>query len=169
LSQRRHYDPSPRLARLFEIGTGDVLDWKREDLRVNLTKQLNTPLSKWLNLQLSDFPGFGLATSTIEVVPIRTVGDLLNHPSPPLQHLRSAKNVAKVADARLKAPLPPPVASALYVSMIAVAIVRYGRQITIMNDVQLREGLFWVAGQTWVEQSMRQMATAALEVLRNRK
>lgn len=159
-----HDNPSLRLARLFGIGRGDFLGWEDRELRNILLQQLAAPLSKWLKPDSHAFPPAADA-STFEISRLVALGDLLNHPKPPLPFLREAKNVAKVSDARPRAPLPPAVASALYLSTIAVAMTRCGQRITKMNDEQLREGFGWMVEQSWIDPPLRQMALDALALL----
>jgi hypothetical protein len=166
LRPHREYGPSQRLARLFGICTGDFLGWGDEELRESLLGQLDCSLLQWLK------PNSSLVEALAENASGRgghrmiSLGDLLSHPCPPILYLRRAKEVAKAADVRLKAPLPPPVASALYVSVIATAMVKCGQRITEMSDEQLRQGLGWVVEQEWIDESLRQSASSALELMR---
>jgi hypothetical protein len=166
VSYRRSYGSSSRLARLFEIGTGEYMGWEDSDLRKSMLDVLQVPLAKWTKVEAhltARERRAGFASKDARITSIR---DLLVHSQPPLIYLRAAKQMAKSADSRGSESLPPSVASALYLSMVATALVRYGERITRMKDSDLREGLSWLAKQTWIDDILRKLATDALATLK---
>ena len=162
---RRHRNHNPRLARLFEFGMGKQIDWRNDELADILREQLVSPLLADLRPLASQLDSLGLKSMSSSNPPLNTFGDLLRHPHPTLSLLSLAKDFAKTADGRLEDPLPPAVASALYTSIIAAAIVRHESKITAMDDAELRAGLEWVQNQDWIDDFMRQLARSALGVL----
>jgi hypothetical protein len=168
LKLSRDDDRFDRLARLFGIGAGNFLGWEDSELHDILLRELNAPLIKWLKPKSIEFQMLTESAAT-KVGSINCIGDLLSSPNPPLPYLRRAKDIAKSADLRLKTPLPPPIASALYLAVIAVAMIKCGQRITKMNDHQLCEGLNWVANQSWVESHLRRTAIGALQLIEGNK
>jgi hypothetical protein len=126
---------------------------------------LELPLAKWAKVEAIPARREIRVGSLGGGPGITSIRDLLIHPQPPLNYLRAAKEMAKSADSRGSESLPPPVASALYLCMIATALVRYGQNITRMADPELRRGLGWVAKQQWIEESLRNLASDALLAL----
>jgi hypothetical protein len=162
---RRDYVSSSRLARLFEIGTGECIGWEDSDLKAILADVLDVPLAKWVKLEANLARKEKRAGSLRDGRRITSIRDLLIHPQPPLNYLRAAKEMAKSADSRGSESLPPPVASALYFGMIATALVRHGQKITRMTDLEFRLGLGWVAKQKWIDEFLRKLARDALSAL----
>jgi len=163
---RRRLRPiaSPRLARLISIGKGDFVGWDEADLAAILQMQLRAPLLGTLKPTASEIqkimerehlPGSALP---------QTVRELLVHPHPPLSLLRRAKDFAKTADSG-KDPLPPLVATALYLSAIAAAFVRHSKRVTTMNDTELRGSLQWITEQAWIDPSLRTLSGDAVAKL----
>ena len=166
LSQRHICKALPRHARLFGIGTGHYIGWGDADLRDSLSDELKTPIFNWLRHEVI-FAHPTIATDfAAEHRGLVSVGDLLSRAQPPLDVLRCAKESAKSADTRKNDPLPQPVAVALYLSMIAAALVRCGQRITEMNDREFRQGLAWLMRQSWIDESIRELAKRALGVLK---
>jgi hypothetical protein len=165
MRSNQHFGPTHRLDSLYGIGLDHGLGETDETLRQSLLKQLHIPLVEWLKPHSNLFKSFTEDASTSETHRIISLGDLLRHPHPPLTYLRRAKDVAKLADARSEDPLPNSVASAIYSSTIAVALVKCSERITKKSDDQLREVFYWIANEHWIEESLRQVARAALELL----
>ena len=151
-----------RLEHLLAIGTGDFVDWGDRELADILQHQLQAPLLADLRPHASQIQSLGLENRGPDAMPLDTFGDLLSHPCPTLDLLRLAKDFAKGADSRINDPLPAAIAQALYLLVIAAALLAHGERITSMDDAALREGLAWVASQKWVDRSQRRIAANAL-------
>ena len=154
------------LARLFEVGSGAVIGWDKSDLAEIFEHQLRSPLLPDLRPSADRIQSLGLAGRSNAGVPLKTFGDLLAHPAPPLPLLQLAKDFAKTADQRADHPLRAEVASALYELTIAAAILRHRTKMTTMAPADLKKGLEWTQQQPWIGIPFRQMAADALALLR---
>ena len=70
--------------------------------------------------------------------PLLTLGDLYQHPRPPIELLRTVKKFGRKWTRKPGTKLPGEVASVLYFGCIAVALVRHGKRITKFDDLSLR-------------------------------
>src|ERR1700733_5860893 len=100
LRPRRHFEPLPRLARLFGMAIGEFPDWEDEEFNAILLRQLDAPLKKWLRPNPSLFHSLAEDTSKSAMQQITSVRDLLSCSEPPLTYLRRAKEIAKAAETR---------------------------------------------------------------------
>lgn len=96
---------------------------------------------------------------------LRSLGDLLADPNPPLELLELTKEFAKASDGRSDAPLPPPVATVLYYAAILAALLRHGRRITRLPDRALRDGVAWALRRPWLDAGTRRLFREAAERL----
>jgi len=94
---------------------------------------------------------------------IRSFGDLLTHPSPPIDLLRQAKRFAKIHRSRADSHLPAEVAAVLYFAILSAALVRLNERITTLDDDAFRSGLEWCNSQAWVEEPVRALLAQALD------
>ena len=163
LRSNRH--DNSRLDRLFELGMGQPVAWDDWELAAILRHQLTVSLLADLKPLASQLQHIGLASQSAGGGPPQTFADLLRHPKPNLALLRLAKDFAKTADARLEDPLPSPVTTALYLSVIAAALVRHSERISAMTDSELRAGFEWTASQPWIGARLRQLARRAVALL----
>ncbi|MEF8788136.1 MAG: hypothetical protein V5A84_03620 [Planctomycetota bacterium] len=81
--------------------------------------------------------------------PIRTVRDLLLHPSPPVGVLIILKNAAKASRNSPEGPLSDRASTALYLAAIGIAWLRCRELITTLDIQSLDENLSWAARQSW--------------------
>ncbi len=149
-SESEHLIQNARPEQLAEIlerteTPGDL--WRPEELGALLNHQLAAPIE----VDLASLPPVlaqqirGLAD--VEGLLMKSLGDLFQHPRPPLALLRLVKDFAKAAHAAPDGPLPGEIARVLYYTSIAVAWLRWGERITRLNDEALREGFDWVCSQ----------------------
>lgn len=157
---QKYHTPSS-LARLFEISDGHPVEWSESDLPDIFYHQLSASLLNDLRPDANIIQSLGLKGDVKDEPPLHTFGDLLSHPSPPLALLKLAKDFAKLADDRPDDPLPPTVATTLYLLLIAAALVRCNERITAMSNTELRSALEWLEGHPWLNESMRQLALDA--------
>jgi hypothetical protein len=132
---------------------------------------------RWRNAELKAVMGF-LLTSPLEVglgglepggearlrrlgkaagPLIGNLGELLQHPQPPLELLRMTKDYAKAGAKHAGSPLPSEVAGVLYYAAIAAARLRWGRSITRLSQEALRGGLDWALQQPWLDGGIREL------------
>ena len=76
-----------------------------------------------------------------------TLGELLLHPSPPVDLLLLVKQFAKLAHHSLASALPHELLSALYHASSVAAMVRSGRRISRLTNEAMRRGLIWACHQ----------------------
>lgn len=150
------HDPS-RLVPLLD-GTPATV-WTESDLTEMLRHQLTVPLDQEL-ARLPHADPMAVAR-LISSGGVRSFGDLLHHPSPPLELLQLAKDFAKAADSDAHGPLPPPIATVLYFATIAAGLLRHGLSISGLHADALRTGLMWVCAQPWPDEPTRAMCRAA--------
>jgi hypothetical protein len=128
--------------------------WSSEDLADILRHQLCVPLVFDLSRVHSGLAGdSSLFTSN----PIQTFRDLFQHPSPPQELLVLAKDFAKSARVDPDNPLPPEVATVLYYSSIAAALLRHQSRITSMSDSEFIDGATWVQNQSWIDEETKSL------------
>jgi hypothetical protein len=160
MRNRRNPAPSERLARLFSIVRGDFIGWDDAELARVLQEQLRAPLFDRIKPRAGEVhDSLGKAQSSKSPLP-ETIAELLTHPHPPLPLLRRTKEFAKSADAG-KEPLPPAVATAIYLLSIASALVRHGKKISAIDERKLLDSLQWVGEQAWIDESLRKLAAEA--------
>ena len=97
--------------------------------------------------------------------PIRTLGDLLAHPQPPLELVKRLHEYGRTNRER-EDTVPKEVGTALYFGAIALALVRCGQRITSLRDDKIFEGIKWVLTQSWVDGSLRPPLKQAAKMLR---
>src|SRR5256885_899385 len=104
--------------------------WDTKDLAEMLSHQLTVPLP----FLFAPRPGEGS-------LPNATLGDALfgDHPSPRV--LERLKEFAKASRWDPDAPLPPEIATVLYLACIAAAKVRCGTRISSIDDAGLAAGI----------------------------
>ena len=100
------------------------------------------------------------------VPPVRTFGEVLMHPEPPLELLRTVKTFAKLSRQQARSPIPKEIPTALYYSCIAAALVRCRTRITGMSDAALERGLLWLHALKWLDGDTQRLTTEALGVVR---
>jgi hypothetical protein len=152
-----HVDPVT-LSELFSVGEEDRPKlWTADQLREVLAHQLRAAL-------VYDLESVGPLrdAAALEQQGVRTFGDLLSHPSPPVDLLRLAKDYFKSSLVSDDGPLPPDVARLLYYGVIGVAGLRHGASISSLKKQELSRGLKWAAGRDWADEPLRGILDEAL-------
>ena len=157
-------DPS-RLARLFSLNDDDATSWQPHELADIWRHQLAAPLTLDLAETEADSANTIERLSNLSPAPLRTFGDLLTHPWPPLKILRLVKEFAKVRRSSKDSAYPAEIATALYYAVIALAMCRHGTQITQLGADDLRQGFEWAMELTWLDEPTRQLYSRALGTL----
>ncbi|MBL7115040.1 MAG: hypothetical protein ISS35_04675 [Kiritimatiellae bacterium] len=150
---------------LNEAVTEDQL-WSAEDLQDVCNHQWDAPLAIDLN-GLEDTHAERVETlAAAKGLLLRSFGDLLEHPHPPLELLMLAKEFAKRSLSSPHATLPHDVARMLYFASIATALSRCNRRITTLSDDQIAEGIRWALSRDWLLSEARAVLTLGLETLK---
>jgi len=149
------------LMSLMDLDLLGTQHWSREELGAILAHQLEAPLAGDLRRHVADLEK-ELAQAPAQV---RTFGQLLSHPQPPVKLLEGVKRFAKASRADPDSPLPDETATVLYFAAIVVAMLRCGQRITRMNDDALRYSLDWVCKQAWLDARSRALFDEARAAL----
>lgn len=158
--------PDPQLLRLIMTPLRDSApSWPDHELRNILRHQLESSLA--FDLSRSDpEPITPITTETAAAgPPIRTFGDLFQHPRPPLELLIRVKQFAKSSRADPDAPLPAEIASFLYYAAIAGALTRLGTRITQLPDATLAQGFRSISSRDWLDDASRMLLTGATRLM----
>ena len=134
------------------IGDDDIGEriWNPDELAAILRHQLTTPLHV-------DLAGLGTAAGRLKNeaaaggLLLKSFGDLLQHPHPPLALLKMMKDFAKACRVSPDSPLPREISSVIYFASIVAAMTRRSRRITKLGDDALREAVRWALAQPWLE------------------
>ena len=153
---------SRRLAELMQPADRANVSWTPSDIQAIYRHQLATPI----NVELA---GVDRATADrlrelcdSNGLTLRGIGDLLAHPSPPLELLVIIKEFAKASLEHPESALPKEVSSAIYWACIAVAMVRCNARISSLSAGQAVDGLQWALRQEWLAADRRDVLQAAL-------
>lgn len=154
-----------RLATLLDLAPNAERLWCDEELGAILRHQLTAPMQVDLvNLDR------GLAVKVRNLaeaqgLTLKSFGDLLAHPNPPVELLQVTKDFAKACRLSPHSSLPQEIASVLYFASIAAALVRCRRRITGLSNDALAEGLNWVLARPWLDAPTRALIEESLQLL----
>ncbi|CAN5351704.1 hypothetical protein BH09PLA1_BH09PLA1_33580 [soil metagenome] len=144
-------DPAS-LARMLEL---DENAWQHDpaepEMAAMLAHQLAAPIAA--DLKLTD-------EQLKQAAQFATVGNLLDHASPPVWLLEEMKQLAKRNRAHGD-PSVRQISTMLYYDAIAAALVRCKSRITDLTDDQLRDGFNWAKEQSWIDNKTRQRIESA--------
>ena len=96
---------------------------------------------------------------------LKSFGDLLAHPHPPVELLKVTKDFAKACRLSPRGALPKEIATVLYFASIAAAMVRCRRRITGLSDADLADGLRWTLARPWLDAPTRSLIEEGLALL----
>lgn len=126
-------------------------DWTSVDLAELWQQQLALPLE----LEPAGLSQSELAESVESLLQqrllIRSLRDILTMPHPPMVLLRGLKDWAKSSLANKHRPLPEPTLQAIYWLSVTLSLIRLGVRLTSLEDPQLRDGVSWLASQSWLD------------------
>jgi hypothetical protein len=153
------------LAELMAGGWEDARLWRPEELAAIFRHQMSAPM-------LVDLGSFDAATATrlkslsdAQGLLLKSFADLFHHPAPPLELLQLVKNFAKANVDHPDSGLPGEVASALYYSSIAAALVHLNRRISQLPDADLFRGFRWLENQPWLDEKTKGLLVLAKKKL----
>jgi len=151
------------LAALLASGEERARLWRPEELAAIFRHQISTPM-------LVDLGGFDPRTAAqLKVVSeaqgllLKSFDDLFHHPTPPVELLNVAKDFAKANLDHPESGLPGEIASALYYTSIASALVHLDARISTLPDADLRRGLAWTREQPWLDEKTKELLTRAMD------
>jgi hypothetical protein len=157
--------PDPKaMSTLLEFGQASRNDWQPDELRQMLQHQFNVPLHLGLGT-LSAELAHELRQASPPQNPLMTLGDLIEHPNPPVRVLRLVKRFAKMCRADVSNPLPAEIVMFLYYISIALALMRTGEPISELPAARVRRGLRWMRDKPWLDEPTRQVVNQAMTFL----
>ena len=139
--------------------------WSDEELGAVLRHPMTLPLQVDLvNLER------GLAVKVRNLaesqgLTLKSFGNLLAHPHPPVELLKVTKDFAKACRLSPRGALPKEIATVLYFASIAAAMVRCRRRITGLSDAGLADGLRWILARPWLDAPTRTLLEEGLAAL----
>ena len=149
------------LANLLAGGEERARLWQPEELAAVFRHQMSAPIL--VDLSGLDTP---LATriktlSDAQGLLLKSFADLFHHPAPPVELLVMVKNFAKANLDHPESGLPGEIASALYYTSIASALVRLEVRISQLPDDDLQRGLHWTQDQPWLDDKTKELIAGA--------
>jgi hypothetical protein len=156
-SAKRPEPGSQRLAGVFDWGTPDDRLWEPAEFRAIVEHLLQSPMQFDLAGLEPGVSGKLARLTESQGLLLKSFGDLLRHPLPPLELLELTKEWAKANRECPESSLPPEVVSVLYYACIAAALARLGKRITKLSDAQLQTGFAWSASQPWAGDELNQL------------
>ncbi len=139
--------------------------WRPEELAAIFRHQMSAPV-------VVDLRGFDAVTaaqlrnlSDAQGLLLKNFGELFRHPNPPVELLEVTKDFAKLNLDHADSVLPNEIASVLYYTSIAVALVRLDTRISQLKNADLRRGLIWVKEQAWIDEDTRVLMDKTIEKL----
>ncbi len=137
--------------------------WRPDELAAIFRHQISAPM-------LVDLGSFDPRTATrlktvseAQGLLLRSFADLLHHSAPPVELLKLVKDFAKANLDHPESGLPTEIASVLYYTSIASALVHLDMWISKLPDADLRRGLDWTLAQTWLDDATKELLAKALE------
>jgi len=153
------------LAAFLAAGAEPSRLWRPEELAAVFRHQMAAPA-------LVDLGGFDPAMATrlqglteAQGLLLKSFGDLLRHPVPPVELLELTKEFAKSNMDHPESTIPSEIAAVLYYASIGAALARLDRRISRLADADLRHGLLWARERAWIDEPTRQLLAEALEKL----
>ena len=138
------------------IGDDDIGEriWRPDELAAILQHQLTTPLHV-------DLAGVGGAAGQLRELAgarglvLKSFGDLLQHPQPPVGLLKLMKDFAKACGHSPQSTIPKEVSSVIYFASILAAMTRCSRRITRLDNAALLKAVLWALKQPWLDEITR--------------
>ena len=156
------------LSRLLACERDPAPPWNATDLHAILRHQLETDIE----FDLTHFGGdvketlVSVTASQVEKG-CRTFEQALTTADTPLELLDLIRRFAKRLRANESEELPDEVATVLYFAAIAAARLHHGASLSKLDDQTLQEGLSWGLEQSWLTESLRNLFSKTVEVIRS--
>ena len=151
------------LAALMATGEEGARLWRPDELAAIFKHQISAPIQ----VDLGSFDP--LTASRLKTISeaqgllLRSFADLLHHSTPPVELLNLVKDFAKANLDHPESGLPSEIASALYYTSIASALVHLDTRISKLPDADLQRGLSWTREQAWLDEKTRALLAQALD------
>ena len=145
------------LARMMDLDERIGELWRPGELAAILEHQLSAPVEFDFSYLGEEASQRVRALSSVRGPQIRSFGDLLHHPHPPIELLELTKQFAKDCRKRPDGPLPGEIATVLYYASIVAAITKCGRRISKLDHQSLRYALDWALEQAWLDEKTREL------------
>lgn len=153
------------LAALMATGEEQSRLWRPDELAAIFRHQISTPML----VDLDNFDPHAAAqlklASAAQGLLLKSFSDLFHHATPPVELLLLVKDFAKANVDHPESGLPAEIASALYYTSIAAALVHLGTRISKLPDADLKRGLSWTREQSWLDEATKGLLAQALEKL----
>ena len=156
---------SHAMAALLDAGSDDAQIWNPAELAAILKHQLSAPIQVDLTAMEQRLAARLRLAAGAQGLLLKSFGDLLHHPNPPLELLKLTKDFAKACRLSLRGPLPREIATVLYFASIVAAMVRCQRRITRLSDADTRHGVEQCLAQNWLDAATRQLFDDGLKAL----
>jgi hypothetical protein len=151
-----------KLASLLASGEERAKLWRADELAAIFKHQMAAPI-------LVDLGTFDSRTATrlrtqseAQGLLLKSFADLFHHPAPPIELLELIKDFAKANLDHPESGLPDEIATTLYYTSIATALVRLDTRITQLPDADLQRGLRWAMEQPWLDAPTKELLAQAL-------
>jgi len=161
-----HESESSRLADMMFTETDSPQLWQPEELGDILRHEMSAAVEFELGgLNGAMAERLRRLTSARRLL-VKSFGDLLGHPNPPVELLEMVKEYAKALSRHPASPLPREIAMALYYAAIVVAHLRCGKRISKLKDQEIRAGLERIAARPWMTGDLRKLFEEGLDRFR---
>ncbi len=150
---------------LEETTDEEQASWSEDDLKAIFGHQWSTPLSVDLGGLDAVLAERVKTLATAQGLLLRSFGDLLRHPNPPLALLELSKEFAKRSLYSPCPAIPHEVARVLYFTSISAALSHCNRRITTLNNDDVAAGINWALSCDWVSDDARTVLQSGLAAL----
>ena len=140
----------------------DQASWSAHDLKAIFGHQWTTPLSVDLGGLDEALADQVKTLASAQGLLLRSFGDLLRHPNPPLALLELSKEFAKRSLYSPSPAIPHDIARALYFTSIAAALSHCKQRITTLADDDIAAGINWARSCDWVTDDARTVLQSGL-------
>jgi len=154
-----------RLAHLLQMSEGSHVLWEAEELAALFRHQMQSPIEADLATVSPTAASRARMVASACDPCVKSFADLFDHPRPPLELLRLTKQFAKVHHNDPDTGLPAEIALVLYYASIAAALARCDKRASKLDDRALIEGFTWGRDQKWIDEPMRRLFQAGLDLL----
>jgi hypothetical protein len=152
---------------LEETTDTDQASWSEQDLQAIFGHQWSTPLSVDLGGLDESLAERVKTLATAQGLLLRSFGDLLRHPNPPVALLELSKEFAKRSLYSPCPTIPHDVARVLYFTSIAAALSHCDRKISTLTDAEIATGIRWALSCEWVTDDARTVLESGLAVVQD--
>ncbi len=155
VAEKKVLDSDPKqLASLFDDDEIGERIWKPDDLAAVLRHQMTAPLQ----VDLARLNGAAAAlrdAAESKGLLLKSFGDILRHPRPPVALLKLMKDFAKACRISPDSSIPREVSTVLYLASIVAAMTKCSRRITKLDRAALGKSVQWALAQPWLDETTR--------------